>query len=562
VSGSSLLQAALAGPTLAALAWLALVRWPLARRVVAGVIAIGALAAASAVLSLAYRGDDVAWRSFQPGLLGATILVIAELGMLLVALRAETVPRGGNAAAIAGLGISASAIAAMAYAGSLAVVALALPIPSVAAAGAALMGRGREDARGLIGLAAADTVALIGLSLVFARTGSIIVGEAGGAGPLLLLFSALAKAGAVPGLATWRLSATGGPGAWLGAALRGQALVLAALAALTMRSSATVSGLAIVAAVAGLIGGGIALLSRRREATVTAAVGTAAGVLFLALGLGGAVGSRAFLLLFPAFVLATVVVEILGHDDPVEERSKKPAAAGPWGWLSACALGVGMGSLLGLPPGGGFPGTWLGISLAGARSEVSLGWLFVAGATAVGLAIAMLASVSLIRAARPNLFPALAGSVVGLGLLYIGTQPIRLALGWWVRVETALRLPEVLPSAGAPGLPAIGGQRLALALAPAVVLVALAIGLGRGVRDVSVEFSPALAPADPKKRPAVLARLHGLREWAAAAAKPVTELLTRARAIGVGFGIAAVLELSALLLAGRIVLLSARAGFL
>ena len=565
MSGTNVLQVALAGPVLAGLAWLCLALWPVARRIVGGILALAAHAAAWGVLGLAYRGDEVVWRSFDPGLLGATIVVVVELTLVLAAIRAERLAGGGNAAAIGGLAISASAIAAIAYAGSLAVVALALPLPTVAAAGAALSGRGRGDARGLIGLAAADAVALIGLSLVYARTGSIVIGEAGGFGPALLLISALLKAGAIPFIATWWLAATEGPGAWLDGALRGQAIALCALAGLTMRSSAPASALAIAASVAVLLGGAAALMSRDRDGSVAAACGAAAGIPFLAIGLGGAVGSRAFLLVFPAFLLAAAVVTLLGRGDPPQDGAaapRKPAPADGWGWVGACALGVGLASLLGLPPGGGFPGTWLGISLAAARSEGSAGWLLVAGAAVVGLAMAMIASVGLIRAARARVVPALLGSAAGLGLLYLGTQPIRLGLGWWVRVETALRLPEVLPAAGAPGLPAIGGQRLVLALAPALVLVAVVLGLGRGVRDLPVEFAPSVAPADRKAKGAAMERLRTLVAPLVSASRPATELVTRARVLGVGFGIAAVLELGALLLAGRIVLLSARAGFL
>jgi hypothetical protein len=57
-------------------------------------------------------------------------------------------------------------------------------------------------------------------------------------------------------------------------------------------------------------------------------------------------------------------------------------------------------------------------------------------------------------------------------------------------------------------------------------------------------------------------RLRTLVAPLVSASRPATELFTRARVLGAGFGIAAVLELAALLLAGRIVLLAARAGFL
>jgi hypothetical protein len=200
------------------------------------------------------------------------------------------------------------------------------------------------------------------------------------------------------------------------------------------------------------------------------------------------------------------------------------------------------------------------VSLAATRAEVTLGWLLAAGATGVGLALAMKASVGLIRSARGT--PALAGigAIVALVLLYLGTQPIRVGLGWWIRVETALGLPEVLPTAGAPGFPVIGGVRLALAFAPAFVLVAIVAALGRGVRSPDVPIEPATA--DRGSGSHVTARLRAILAPVLSAAKPLTDLVERGRVAGVGFGIAAVLELAALLLAGRMVVLAARAGYL
>jgi hypothetical protein len=556
------MQAALGGPIAAALAWLALVRLPVGRRVVGLALALGAHAAAWWVFWSIYRGDEVVWRSFDPELLGATIVVVTELALLISAFRAERVPDGGNAPAIVGLAVSASAVAALSYAGSLAVVALVIPLPSIAVAAAALSGAGRPDARGLIGLAAADVFALVGVSLVYARTGTAVVGEGGGAGPALLVFAALIKSGAIPGLATWRQSGSPGPGAWLDTGLRGQAVALAALAMLTMRSSAPAPALAAGAAALILVGGIVATVSRTEGRTLAALSGTAAGIPFLALGLGGAVGTRAFLLLFPALLLSSALVAALARPEPVVAVAAAEATVprSAWGWLAACALGVALGSLLGLPPGGGFPGTWLAVSLAATRSEVALAWLVAVGATGVGLALAMKASVGLLRSARSTPLLACTGAAVALLLIYLGTQPVRVGLGWWVRVETALGLPEVLPTAGAPGLPVIGGMRLALALAPALLLVAVVMALGRGVRDAEPEPDPQAAPEEPRARRA--GRVKGFLAPVLSAAKPVTDVLERARATGAGFGVAAVLEVAALLLAGRVVMLVARAGFL
>ncbi|MGH2710149.1 MAG: hypothetical protein ACRDH9_02965 [Actinomycetota bacterium] len=558
MSGASVLQAALAGPVVAGIAWLALVRLPLLRRSVAGALALGANAAAWTLFWFIYRGDIVVWRSFQPELLGATILAIAEIPLILAALRADPIPDGGNAPTIAGLAVSASAIAAISYAGSLAVVALALAVPTIAASSAALSGKGRSAARGLIGLAAADAIALVGLSLVYARTGSIFVGPAGGIGPGLILVAALIKGGAIPGLATWRLSATEGPGAWLDVALRGQAVALAAIAALEMSGSATSSSLAIAAAVAIAACAVSSLFSRSAGSSLAGVSGAGIGVCFFALGLAGAVGSRAFLLLFPAFLLASGLVTFLGRANVIERGEK--GGAGPWGWLAAGALGVGLASLLGLPPGGGFPGTWLTLSLAVSRSEAALGWLLAAGVVGAGVTVAMAGSIPLLVAVRARAWQATTGSVIAIALLYLGTQPIRIAIGWWVRVETQLALPEVLPTAGAPGLPAIGGLRLLLSLAPALLLVGAAIAIGRGWRDVSPAFAPTTSAG--QKRPARFQRLNKALSSVATTVRPLKEYAARARALGAGFGIAAVLELAALLMVGRIVLLSARAGFL
>jgi len=557
VSRVTILQAALGGPVVAAIAWLGLVRMPWLRRPVGAVLALGALASSCVVFWLVYRGEELVWRSFQPGLLAATVVVVVELTLLLAAMRAESLPDGGNAPTIVGLGVCACAVAALSYAGSIGVVALALPLPTVAVACAALSGRGREDARGLIGLAAADALALIGLSLTYARTGSVAVDAAGGAGPALLLLAALLKAGAIPGVATWRLSAGKGPASWLDAAMRGQAVALAALAALTMRNSAPAAAMAIAIAVTIPLGGAIAMMAGTKERILAAAAGAAAGLPFLALGLGGAVGTRAFLLLFPAVLLAASLVAFLTRDSGEEAAGNRGAATGAWGWLAAAAAGVALGSLLGMPPGGGFPGTWLALSLAVARSEVTLAWLPAAAGAAVGLTVAFTASITLIRAARPRAVTAAIGAIVALGLLYVGAQPVRVGIGWWIRVETALGLPEVLPTAGAPGFPIIGGVRMALLLAPALVLVAAVVALGRGVRGMRWD------PAAASRGEAILARRLGrLLEPFAAVLRPLTRQVDRARSLGAGYGLAAVLEVGAVLLAGRIVLLSARAGFL
>ena len=187
-----------------------------------------------------------------------------------------------------------------------------------------------------------------------------------------------------------------------------------------------------------------------------------------------------------------------------------------------------------------------------------MGWLLAAGAVGAGLTVTMIAAIPLLRSVRARAWQAAAGSALALALLYVGTQPIRIAIGWWVRVETELGLPEVLPTAGPPGLPAIGGMNLLLILAPALLLVAAVIGLGRGVRDVA----PAFVPTGELKQPALLKRINKGFTPVSAGLRPLKEYAARARALGAGFGIAAALELAAFLMVGRIVLLAARAGFL
>jgi hypothetical protein len=132
-------------------------------------------------------------------------------------------------------------------------------------------------------------------------------------------------------------------------------------------------------------------------------------------------------------------------------------------------------------------------------------------------------------------------------------------IGWWIRVETALGLPEVLPTAGGPGFPIIGGVRMALLLVPALVLVAAVLALGRGVRDM--RWDPA-AGISPRGEAPSARRRQRLLEPFVPVFRPLTEQVIRARSLGFGFGLAAALEVGALLLVGRIVLLSARAGFL
>ena len=554
--GEWLVVGAVGGPAVAALAWLALSRWRWGRRAGGGAVAVASHAAAWGVFWLAYNAEEVGWRGLRPDLLDATIVVAAELAILLAAVRAET--RGAHApaelpAALVALGVAAAGVAAIAYADSLVLVALLLPIPALAAGVAAISGAGPADVRGLLGLAAADAAALAGLSIVYASSDTVAFTAVDGVGAALVVAGAAAKAGAVPGVATWRIAATDGPAAPVAVALRGQGNALVALACLHL--GATGVDLAAAAAAAVALSGIAAVVATRPAAVATAAVGAAAGIPFLALGLGGATGVRAFLLAFPAFLIAAGAAHALAWPGRGADEGTVPRRV-RWRGPSAVALGVTLGSLLALPPGGGFPGTWLALSLATVRAEAAPAWLAIAGAAGLGLALAAIAALPLVRAAVARPAVALAGTVAALTLLYIGTQPVRLGIGWWLRVEGELAAATLLPSAGTPSLPPLGGSHLLLAAAPALGLVALLVALGRGVRAAEPSFAP-LIPRPPRRgaagRPAAVPgrSVDAVRRLSAAA--------TEAAA---GFGVALVLEVAALVLAARLVLLGAQTGFL
>ena len=661
-----LLLGAIVLPAVAGLVYLALSRWVTAARLVSLGVALGAHACAWLVFWDAYRGVAEPWRSFEPDLLRATLLGAAEVGILLSAVRASTLSRRRDAVAVPALAVATSAVAVCAYSGSLAVQALVLAVPTLAAAVAALSGSGRRDARGLIGLAATDVVALVGLSLVYDATGTAILGIAPGAGVGILLAASALKAGAIPWVATWRLSSSGGPGAPISAAIRGHGLLLAAIAGLAMYDGPPPTGMAVTASVAALLGGIAAVASRDHRAALSSAAAASFAMPWFALGLGGAVGVRAFLLLAPlvpvaaglAFLLGwrereadvrTVVVEdapdVPPEEAPVDEPevveppaddevaaedpdavrrrlrvlerrgllppsdaggdgeprtgadvgdtpaseadapeadadapppTLQPATAAearseeilaPTGgrWLSAAALGVVLGSLVGVPPGSGFPGTWLALSLGATRSQLGPWWLLATGAAAAGLALALIGSVRAVRAARGGIPTAIVGAIGALGLIYAGGQPIRLGLGWWIRVESGLGLPEVLPAAGAPGLPAVGGANLLLAAAPALVLTvalaALALLRPRRVRAGAPAPTAARGVA-PRALVAARTRSVAIGRAMSRTLRPLGDAVGRARALGFGFALAAALEGVALLFAGRLVYLAARGGFL
>lgn len=552
MSDTQVVQAAILGPAVAGAVWLLGARWRWVRRIAGVLVALAAHGAAWWVLWLAYRGDVPAWRSFQPDLLSASVVVAAEVAVLLAAVRAEGLGRWAPAA-ICGLAVAASATAGLAYARSLAVVAVLLPVPTVAAAVAALAGRSPADLRGLIGLAAADGVGLVGLTVVFTRVDTTVVSPEGGAlGAGLVLAAAAIKAGAVPGVGTWRLAGTAGPGAPVAVALRGQGLALAMLGGLAIGRGEPLPIVAGLAAAAVLLAGVASTAARTGARAAAAVTGAGAALPFVALGLGGAVGIRAALVLFPALLVAAGSVFLLGWTPRADQanpiaRRREPRPG--WRWLGAVALAVGAVSLTGLPPGGGFPGAWLTLSLAGARAYATAQYLLVAGAVALGLALAALGSVPLVRAMRARAGPAILGALTAAALLYIGLQPVRLGIGWWLRIERELRVPVVLEASGAPSLPPVGGLNLAVVLVQAILLVGVVVLLGRGFRDARGPFVPLPIRAGT---PPVLAKL-------AAATHPVRDRLKRFQ---VGVAAAAVLEAGAVVLAARLVLLAAGSGFL
>ncbi|MGH2768904.1 MAG: hypothetical protein ACRDIF_08125, partial [Actinomycetota bacterium] len=371
------------------------------------------------------------------------------------------------------------------------------------------------------------------------------------AGPALLLAGAALKVGAVPGLGTWRLIAAQGPSAALAPALRGQGLALAALAGLVLARAPAQPVVTGIASGLVLAGGAAATLARGSSSQLAAVTGAATGIVFLSLGLGGVVATRAFLLLFPPVLLAASAASFAGRSMEEEEPRRNTWSAG----LAGGAMLAAVASLLGLPPGGGFPGGSLVLGLATSRMQSDPLFLLVAGGAALGLALAALGGLSLVRSGRARALPAVVAAVAGLVLLYMGSQPVRLSIGWLVRLEDELGLAEILPSSGAPHLPTVGGAGLLGAAAPALALMAAILLLGRGVRAEGAPFrplfgtvvvgDPGLVANLPRGPAARLARLRRSLDEA-----------------GVGLGTLLLLEAVALGIVLRLLVLSNRTGFL
>ena len=551
--------APVAAPIVAGASWLALFRWRWPRRVVAGLFALATLAAAGAVFWVAYIGQHPSWGGLRPDLLGATGGLAAIVSILFASLGLGERPAAERPLLVAGLAASASAVVAAAYAENLVLLAVALVVPTVATGAVASAG-GRADPRGLVSLALADVAAAAGLTVVLARTGSTVLGTSTGLGVALILAGAAVKAGAVPGLGAARLLAAGGPAGPMAGALRGQAVVLAAVGGLAIAGAEEMSALAITAAVAVLAGGLVAVAASTERGVVAGSVATGSAVLFVALGLGGGVGARAFLVLFPALILSAGAAQALLAAPGAQPRWDR---RGRWLLNAAgvAAAGVAFGSLAGIPPGGGFPGTWLAVSLAGSRAEALPAYFLLAAGVLLGLALAMAAAVPLLRVPRARWGPAVAATAAALALVYAGAQPVRLGIGWWLRIEEALRLPAVLPASGAPALPPVGGVDLVLALAPAALLVALVVAVGRGVRRTGSRFVPVVRMVAPSSHGFPSEGSRWWRRPVAAASRLRARLgpALRPRTVMV---VAAVVEAAALTLAIRLLILGIDVGFL
>jgi hypothetical protein len=511
LSDQTLLQAAAVGPAVSGVVWLALCRWPWIRRAAAGVVWLIAHAAAWAVFWRLYGGETVAWRSLDPGLLRATILPIAEIGVLLALIRAENLRDRPAIGAVIALSVSTSAIAVGAYSTSLVVLAVFLPVPTLAAGAAVLGGSERPRLGTFGGLAAADLVGVLGLAVLFERSGSSIVTSTDGMGlgSALLLMSAAAKAGALPGIATWGLTASEGPGALVTAPLRGQGVVLSALAGPIIAGVGESVPLAAASVVATVLAGAAGLFAARAQTALAAAIGAAAAVLFLSLGLGGSVGLRAYLVLFPAFLLASGVIFLVGwkgRGEVVRGRRSRVRR-----WVGGAAVAASVASLTGFPPTGGFPGTWLTLDLATSRSGIEPLHVVIAAAVLLGLVAAAVGAIPLLRVADPGWIPAILGATGAGLLLYIGTFPVRVGGGWWIRVEEALNAPQLLSFAGAPSLPPVPGKVLLSAVTAAAFPIALVILLGRGFRDAGGGFVGLGPRPDRRSRPGRPARARKLR---------------------------------------------------
>ena len=319
-------------------------------------------------------------------------------------------------------------------------------------------------------------------------------------------------------------------------------MLLLGIGALRLGEGAPAPAVAAGAAVAALAAGGIAIIAVRPSTLAACVSAVGAAILVLAAGLGGGVGTRAVLLLGPPFLLASAMCDALLWEDRASGAPPRYAR-----WLPPVLLALAIASVLGLPPGGGFPGAWIALQLAIVRGTASWAAPMTGVALVAALAFAAYAGATLVRRARGPRGVLAAGSVAALLLVYLGVAPVRLALGWLVRAERALALPEVLSSAAPPELVSIGEPTLVTALGVGLLVAGAIVGLGRGTRPAVERPDEAPAPlAAPWRR---------LAERGGALRERTEEAL-------VGPVLAALLLLGAVAIAVRLVLVAAAQGFL
>jgi hypothetical protein len=130
----------------------------------------------------------------------------------------------------------------------------------------------------------------------------------------------------------------------------------------------------------------------------------------------------------------------------------------------------------------------------------------------------------------------------------LGSLPVRVGAGWWVRVERGLDAPRVLSFIGAPDLPPVDGEILLAAAVSVAVPIALLILLGRGVRDAAGDFAPLMRWAIPGR--------------AAPAVALGRELRGRVERLHIGMAAAFLIEAVAAWSIVRLLIQAGRRGFL
>ena len=524
-----------------------------------------ATAAAAAAFWEAYGGDPLVWRGFRAGLLPATLVASLGVGTMLAGARAARLSPASERLALAGLGVGACGAAACALQTGTAALALFIPLPTLGVVVATLAGRKAAlPAAGIAGLAVADLAAVAGLWMLTDAADSTLLtlgGVSDGLGAGLLLAAAAVKAGAVPFAGTWA-AGDGVPAARLvQVPVRVQGLALAAVAGLTLRPALDDELVAGVAAGLALACGLSALL---RDRGLNGIAGVGPAVAGVALGMGGAVGALGFALLAAVLpLLWGLAAMLLAEDDPADPTRPLPQLRPGWGIASAIAAGAALASLALLPPGGGFPGGWLVLSLGVARAPADPTWLILVAAVLAGIAAAAYGAVAAVRGAAATRL-AVAGLAVSAASLYAGVLSGRLGLGWLARVGRDLGLASVLPSAGAPALPPFPAIRLSLAATPALLLVGALVLRTRGVRGPGPdaprrrprELPPAPLGASPSDQVRFVV-VNGVR-----AARAAMRVGRGWRARGQAWGIALVAEALAVLGASRLVVAAMDRGFL